>query len=399
MQAEKLAGFVDKSDRPAGAKPRPMRIACVATGWYPQSPGGLEKYVYGMTQALLRGGDAVDLFVTGEPHLNAKAGRAYSIGRPGEALWKRMLDARLCFAKSFRGPYDVVNLHFAMNALPLIPFIDHRTPRVVHFHGPWAAESRAEGGSALSAAIKGTLERFIYQRADRFIVLSSAFKGLLVAYGVDPARVSVIPMGIDCDFFRPAADRAAARAALGWPADATIFFTARRLINRVGLIELLKAASAVRETHPNFALKIAGKGPLRAELEATVESLGLAAWVDLLGFVGEDDLVRCYQAADVTVLPTQSLEGFGTIISESLACGTPVIATPVGGMPEVLAPLGNDLIARSAAPQDIAERMDAVLRGTLQLPNHDVCRAYAVAHFDWSVVCAQIRAVFADAKC
>ena len=401
-QAQKfcfVTSVFNESDRPAGAKANQMRIACVAGGWYPQSPGGLEKYVYGMTQALLRAGDSVDLFVTGEPHLNAGAGHAYSIGRPGDALWKRMLDARLAFAKSFRGPYDVVNLHFAMNALPLIPFIDHRTPRVVHFHGPWAAESRAEGGSALSAAIKGTLERLIYQRADRFITLSSAFKALLVAYGVDADRVSVIPMGIDCDFFRPATDRAAVRKALGWPPDATIFFTARRLVNRVGLLELLKAASLARESHPNFALKIAGKGPLRGELEAAVDSLGLAAWVDLLGFVDEEELVRCYQAADVTVLPTQSLEGFGTIISESLACGTPVIATPIGGMPEALAPLGRDLIARSAAPEDIAERMDAVLRGTLHLPNHDVCRAYAVAHFDWTVVYAQILEVFAAASC
>jgi glycosyltransferase involved in cell wall biosynthesis len=371
-----------------------MRIACVATGWYPESPGGLEKYVYGMTQELVRTGDALDLFVTGNPRLNDARAHAYSIGVPGEPLWKRMLDARLTFAKSFRGPYDVVNLHFAMNALPLIPFIQHTAPRVVHFHGPWAAESRAEGGSALSASIKEALERFVYQRADRYIVLSTAFKDLLAGYGVAPSRISVIPMGIDTAFFRPANDRRSVREELGWPLESTVFFSARRLINRVGLLELLHAVRIVRDTYSNVVVKLAGKGPLRGELETAIATLGLGDCVELMGFVSEDDLVRCYQAADVTVLPTQSLEGFGTIISESLACGTPVIVTPIGGMPEAVAPLEPELITRSAASEDIAARMIGVLDGSLPLPSNDACRAYAAERFDWRVVYANVRSVF-----
>jgi glycosyltransferase involved in cell wall biosynthesis len=373
-----------------------MRIACIGTGWYPQSPGGLEKYVYGMTEALLAADDEIDLFVTGEPQISAAGGRAYSIGQPGTPLWRRMLDARLAFARFFRDPYDVINLHFAMNALPLIPFISHRTPRVVHFHGPWGAESRAEGGSARSESMKEALERFVYHRADRFIVLSSAFKDVLAGYGIDRERVSVIPMGIDCNLFRPAPDRGAMRAALGWPANSTVFFTARRLINRVGLLELLTATRIARDANAGLLLKIAGKGPLRGELEAAIDALGLRDCVELLGFVSEPDLVRSFQAADVTVLPTQSLEGFGTIISESLACGTPVIVTPVGGMPEAVAPLDAASIARSARPEDIAERMSAVLDGSLQLPSHDACRAYAVKHYDWKIVYSQVRAVFEE---
>jgi glycosyltransferase involved in cell wall biosynthesis len=371
-----------------------MKIACVGTGWYPQEPGGLEKYVYGMTQALLEAGDSVDLFVTGMPNFNRPNAGAYSIGQPGDPLWRRMLTARRAFARSMREPYDVINLHFAMNALPLIPFIKHRTPRVIHFHGPWAAESRAEGGGTLSVSIKAMLERFIYHRADRFIVLSTAFKEILAGYGVERSNIFTIPMGIDCDFFVPAKDRRAVRAELGWPVDATVFFTARRLVQRVGLQELLLAAQLLRETQPHFVLKIAGKGPLAAELQERIVALGLAGCVELLGFVSEDNLRRAYAAADVTLLPSQSLEGFGTIISESLACGTPVIVTPVGGMPEAVAPLSADLITRSATPEHIAERMDAVLRGTLTLPDHDACRTYAIERFAWPVVVQRVRMVF-----
>jgi glycosyltransferase involved in cell wall biosynthesis len=371
-----------------------MKIACVGTGWYPQTPGGLEKYLYGLTNALLDAGDSVDLFVTGNPELHRPNARAFSIGQPGEPLWRRMIDARTTFARSLRGPYDVLNLHFAMNALPLIPFIRHDTPRVINFQGPWAAESRAEGSGSLNASIKAMLERFVYQRADRFIVLSTAFKTVLMEYGIAADRISVIPMGIDVDFFVPAADRRAVRAAWGWPADATVFFTARRLVNRVGIHELLRAAALVRESRAGFVVKIAGKGPLRAELEAAIASLGLTGVVELLGFVSEDDLVRAYQAADVTILPTQSLEGFGTIISESLACGTPVIVTPIGGMPETVMPLGAGLVTASASPDDIAERMLAALDGKLSLPDAERCRAYALEHYDWRVVVQRVRAVF-----
>ncbi len=375
-----------------------MRIACIATGWYPHTPGGLEKYVYGMIPPLVRAGDSVDLFVTDRADAAQPNFTMHSIGRLEDSLVKRMLHARRTYASSFRGPYDVVNIHFALNALPLLPFLDRTTPRVVHFHGPWAAESKAEGGGAVAVALKAALEGYVYRRADRFIVLSGAFKELLAGYGVDPARISVIPMGIDATFFRPAADRAAVRASLAWPADRTVFFTARRLVNRVGLVELLDAVKIARERDRGFVVKIAGKGPLRAELERRIAELGIGECVELLGFVSEDDLVRSYQAADVTILPTQSLEGFGTIISESLACGTPVIVTPVGGMPEAVAPLGRDLIAASATPRDIAGRMCAVVDGTLVLPDHDACRAYAVENYSWPLVYDRIRAVFQAAK-
>jgi len=375
-----------------------LKIACIATGWYPQAPGGLEKYVHGMTQAAVRAGETIDVFLTGDVTPGEPGARLISIAQNDDPLWKRAASARRAFARSFDAPYDVIDIHFAMNALPLLPFIPHRTPRVVHFHGPWAAEGLAEYGSALTVRVKAALERFVYHRADRFIVLSTAFKDVLTGYGVDAHRISVIPMGIDCDFFVPARDPAAVRAQLGWPAAQTIFFTARRLINRVGLLELIEAAAIVRATHANFVVKIAGKGPLREELARAIHARGLDDCVELLGFVSEENLVLSYQASDVTLLPTQSLEGFGTIISESLACGTPVIVTPIGGMPEAVAPLANGLITRSASPVDIAERMSAVLAGDLTLPDRETCRRYATERYAWEHVYAAIRNVFAQSS-
>lgn len=374
-----------------------MKIACIGTGWYPERAGGLEKYVFGMTHALLDAGDDIDLFVTGCPQLTHERGRAYALNAQDDGFAVRMRDARRTFARSLRGKYDVINVHFAMNALPLYPFIKHDTPRIVHFHGPWAAESAAEGGGRISVAIKELLERYIYKHSDRFIVLSSAFKDVLTSYGISPSRVHVIPMGIDVTTFLPASNRAALRAELKWPLDTPVFFTARRLVNRVGVDELLRAAEIVRGRGQKFSVKIAGKGPLEPELRRKIEARALQGFVELLGFVPEEDLVRAYQAADVTILPTQSLEGFGTVIAESLACGTPVLATPIGGMPEALEGLSPGSICTSAAPHDIAERMSAALSGALRLPESDACRQYAVERFAWPTVAGKIRRVFSPA--
>jgi len=91
---------------------------------------------------------------------------------------------------------------------------------------------------------------------------------------------------------------------------------------------------AVSERFPNAILLIGGKGPLRGELEERIADYGLSNKVRLLGFIPDHELVSYYQAADLFVVPSQALEGFGLITVEALASGLPVMATPVGGNKE-----------------------------------------------------------------
>jgi glycogen(starch) synthase len=291
----------------------------------------------------------------------------------------------------------VVNAHFALYGLPLLPYLRHGLPLVVHFHGPWAAEGAAEGAPPLVTWVKAWLERLVYRRGVRFIVLSKAFAKILVdTYGVDSSLVRIIPIGIDTEFFKPAADRSALRVPLGWAPHHFTVFTARRLVRRVGLLELVQAAARVRLAGTDMQIYIAGRGPMEAELRTRIAQLCMADRVHLLGFVSDDDLRDLYAAADFSILPSQVLEGFGSSIAESLACGTPVGVTPVGGMRDAVVDLEPALVAPSSTPEGIAALLLAAAGGRFVALDSMVCRTYAVQRFAWRAIALAIKDVFAE---
>jgi glycosyltransferase involved in cell wall biosynthesis len=170
----------------------------------------------------------------------------------------------------------------------------------------------------------------------------------------------------------------------------------RRLVRRVGLDRLIDAIDIVRRHIPEILLLIAGKGPLRADLEQQIHDRDLANHARLIGFVPDDELPFAYRAADLSVVPTVAHEGFGLIVVESLAAGTPVLVTPVGGLPEIVAALSENLLLPNGQPETIADRVRQALDGTITLPSAKACRYYARDHYDWTVVARQVRNVYEE---
>lgn len=292
---------------------------------------------------------------------------------------------------SFSG-VDAVNIHFALYGLAAIPHLSKDVPITCTFHGPWAIESQQEGCSKLSAWLKRQIENQVYRRCDRFIVLSKAFGQILhQEYHIPWEKIHIIPGGVDTQRFQITLSRQQAREKLGWPQDRFILFTPRRLVHRMGLDKLLNTINHLNACNYNVWLAIAGKGPLREALEQQSTNLNLEDSVNFLGFLPDDDLPTAYQAADLTIMPSQSLEGFGLVLLESLASGTPVMCTPVGGMPEVITNFSPELITASPSEQAIALTLEAVLKGDIQLPERDACRDYASTHFNWNKIAHQVK--------
>jgi glycosyltransferase involved in cell wall biosynthesis len=294
---------------------------------------------------------------------------------------------------------DLVVSHFAFYTFPVLGLIaSQRRPLVVHFHGPWGAESRLEGAGRVAGGLKAMVERRVYRRAKRLIVLCDPYRRMLVSdFGVAEDRIRRVPPGMDTARFHTGLSRIEARERLGWSKDRPIVFVVRRLVSRMGLEDLIDAVVDVRKRVPEVLVLIAGKGRLSASLQERINSGRLHEHIKLLGFVPDADLPVAYTAADLTVVPTVALEGFGMVVIESLAAGTPVLVTPVGGLPDGIIGLAPDLVLPSNGAAALTEGMVGVLKGKTPVPTREECREHAEKNFDWRVIANKVRGVYEEA--
>jgi glycosyltransferase involved in cell wall biosynthesis len=133
----------------------------------------------------------------------------------------------------------------------------------------------------------------------------------------------------------------------------------------MGLERLLEAAGQLRNEQRGFRLIIGGAGSLRESLEKEVHRLGFQKDVFLVGRVPDERLAECFAAADCFILPSLALECFGLIILEAYACGTPVLGTPVGAIPELISDERREWLTDGTSSYDIAARMREFLDGRL----------------------------------
>jgi glycosyltransferase involved in cell wall biosynthesis len=210
-----------------------------------------------------------------------------------------------------------------------------------------------------------------------------------------------IPGGVDPQRFRPAEDRDAVRKALGIPTGTFVLLTVRNLEPRMGLDSLVRAMAILRQQAPDLMILVGGAGSLRGDLESLTGSLDLQGKVKFLGFIPDNELPLYYQASDAFVLPTRELEGFGLVAVEALACGTPVLGTPVGAIPEILGELQPDLLFEGIEAETIArgilkhlQRAQADPQGYEALRRR--CREYATIHFSWNRIVERLEQELVD---
>lgn len=384
-----------------------MRILMSAITWFDREPGGLGRYFSEVARELSGRGHQVTALVLGEAPGEEHSGTLRLRKVPGKNMPSRVLNFYRALASELRGGRcDVYNPHFALYVfLPMLAGLFKGVPVVFNFQGPWAGEARVElsrGGRPPSArhrvawALKKFIEGYVYRRCDRLIVLCGEFKKLLAEeYRVDPEKVTVLSGGCDIDRFSPG-DRGQARRALGLPEKAKIVFTVRRLVRRVGIDLLIRSVPLLTPEHGDLLLVVGGEGPLRADLEALADELGVSGRVVFTGFIGEKDLLLYYRAADVMALPSVAYEGFGLVTVEAMACGIPVVGTPVGATVEILNRLNPGLVARDISSEGLAETIKGVLRGEGWVPDRRRCRCFAADNYSWARVSLDVLGVFQE---
>ena len=370
-------------------------ITCIGNGWFPTMPGGLNRYVYELIHHLAKQQNKIELCGVGLPSIAPNTDvKLTNLADPNHSLLQRFWLSRQNFKNRYLTQPDAINLHFALYDFPLLSDLPKNVPITFTFHGPWALESEKEGANKVGILAKYWIEKKVYEKCDRFIVLSKAFGEILHQnYHIPWDKINIIPGGVDTTRFQANLSRKEVREQLNFPQDRFILFTPRRLVNRMGISQLLNAIALIKPKVPEVWLAIAGKGSLRETLEKQAKELGLNHHVKFLGYLPDEQLPIAYQAADLTVVPSQSLEGFGLIVLESLACGTPVLCTPVGGMPEILTPFSPELITESITEKAIANKLESLLKTELKLPSRNACCDYADTHFNWQNIAQRVRKV------
>jgi glycosyltransferase involved in cell wall biosynthesis len=235
--------------------------------------------------------------------------------------------------------------------------------------------------------------RWLYQSATRHIVTTGEAlrRQLAKENGFDPVRMTSVRTGIDLAAFRPM-DRAECRRGLGLEERPTLGIVAT-LRDWKGHDYLLGAWALLRGRFADWRLIIVGDGPQRARLEERVVNEGLA---DSVRFVGnQDDVPRWLNALDLFTLPSFGDEGVPQGIMQAMACGLPVVATPVGAIEEAVQRDETGLIV---APKDAVALAEALARlmndSALRRSMGDAGRAYAQANFGVEAMLDRMETVF-----
>jgi glycosyltransferase involved in cell wall biosynthesis len=388
-----------------------MKILTVADFCYPGVTGGASIVIYETMRRLVQRGHQITVLTRrGQGTPSEVEGMEicdYPVPKHEAlypvAVWRcrRRLQAILQ-AREF----DIVNIHHPYSgfAMELVRGVGSALPSVFYFHGPWHKEAIANAlvgrsagaGASLKFGFRRLVDRFMLKRSSATVVLSDYMRG--EAEEICPAvsrRIHKIPGGVDLDRFRPAdQSKDAVRARLGLPTTGKMLLSVRRLAPRMGLEHLIRAMAIVESERDDVSLYIGGSGNLEGALRDLISAVGLRR-TRLVGYIDDALLSTYYQASDLFIMPSLTLEGFGLATLEALACGVPVLGTPHGGTIEILEPVTPDFVLEGDAPADMARGILAQLDRVSQGKFAGDLRAYA-ERFSWDGVADTMEALFTD---
>lgn len=222
--------------------------------------------------------------------------------------------------------------------------------------------------------------------------------------GLGPrADIRLIHHGVDLSGFRPIADDGASAApgAAGDPAP--LILSVGRLVEKKGFPDLLRACGRLAQAGRRFRCEIYGDGPLRAELAALIDDLGLAGQVVLAGARRQDELLPVFQRADIFALAPfvtddGDRDGIPNVLVEAMACALPVVATDVAGIPELVQHERNGLLAAPRDPDALADALAALLGDRERRRRMGAAaRSTVVERFDLRAAARQLQDLFAHA--
>ena len=241
------------------------------------------------------------------------------------------------------------------------------------FNKPFVVTARGTDINLISRyPIPRKLIRWTASLAKASITVSRALNEKLANIGADQSKLLVLRNGVNTERFRPIPQEKA-RIELGWPDEPTLISVGNLVENKGHHIAIELIAQM-----PSFRLAIVGAGPEREALMQLVERLGVTQRVKFIGRVAQERLPTYYSAADILILAS-SREGWPNVLLEAMACGTPVLATDVGGIPEVIT---EPTVGRMTADRSVTGFLSLIQDLWENYPERAAVRRYAEM-FSW----------------
>lgn len=327
--------------------------------------------------------------------IHVKAGPWYESKEGIYPLLPEFVENMIRFQEERGLDYDLYHSHYWLSGEVVARLNRHRKlPHVASFHTLGEAKMRARSEENESV-VRIQSERDILHRADRIVAVSEHERGNMIDfYGAPGDRIQVIPCGVDMDIFKPI-PKSEARRELGLGAEKVLLY--------VGRVQPLKGPELLLESVARLGLSeglrvlIVG-GDVTGDAEVTkvrelAEELEIGHLVSFEGTVPHRRLVHYYNAADLCIVPS-FYESFGLVAAEAMACGTPVVATKVGGLPETVKDGLNGCLIPHRNPEAFAAKIsllldDAAQRGLLASQARE-----SVAGLDWPLVAGRVAGLY-----
>jgi len=365
-----------------------MRILTVADFFYPDITGGSAIVAYELMAELSRRGHQITVLtrdwgdgVNSDRVKDIEVHRYKMVSQQAfypYSVYRCIKELRKLYAS---GQYDIVNTHHASGGLgvEIARKLFLKLPSAFFFHGPWHGEAMARDGllmmstiekrndqpSSLSAkyALRRKADKMILHNCDAMVSMSDyMLEEAQAIHSTVGSKWLKLSGGVDIERFVPTADKKRLRRDLALSEDQIILLTVRRLDPRMGLENLVDAMALIEGRRQDIVLLIGGKGELESKLAQKISDLNLKN-VKLLGFVKDELLPQYYQASDLFIMPSISLEGYGLATLEALASGVPVLGANTGATPEILGDLLPDFLLDDLQPVTIADKIISLLSG------------------------------------
>ena len=382
--------------------------------------GGMNVYVRDLSRELGRRGIQVDVFTRSQDdcqprvrhdlghggrviHIPAGPESPIPVVQVGDHL-PEFVDGVLAFAREEQARYELIHSHYWLSGLvaeqlrqvwgPGVPLVQmfhtlgHMKNRIAANNGQRAAPARIAG------------EKRVLEIADCIVVSTPAEEAQLEwLYGADMRKVTAIPPGVDLQRFQPVTP-AVAKEAIGLPLDHRNILFAGRIEPLKGIDTLLRAIALIQKRRPeaieDVCVSIIGGDPWSddlddemARLQTLRRELGIHDLVTFLGSKDQAKLPYYYSAAEMVVMPSH-YESFGLVALEAMACGTPVIASEVGGLAFLVRDHVTGYHVPSRDPEALADKIYHLLADPSRRKEMGLAAHIHAQQYDWSVIANRI---------